>query len=340
MPWNPALWFQARRLRLAIEMDCDARVLRAHPSAERYGMLLLTIAQRRSVAAPMFAPMLSEPSSQLERRILAMGSTKRRLARLTAIGATVVAASVLLFACALQSDNPVAPRPLRAKVAEGGLYQTYFEFQVTKPVQAPANGLLVRYPDMLRTANVEGEVLAQFVVDTLGIADMREFKVLKSSHDLFTAAVKAALPSMQFTPAELNGRKVKQLVQMPFQFNLSQDATPRRARGEPIRVTQEQTYFEYQVESKALPKAQAAVLPRYPDALRAASIEGVVLAQFVVDTSGQAVMETFKVLKTSHDGFTEAVRTTLPDMRFTPALVGGRPVKQLVQMPFTFSLSR
>jgi beta-lactamase regulating signal transducer with metallopeptidase domain len=29
MPWNLPLWWQLRRLRRAIEVDCDARVLRA-----------------------------------------------------------------------------------------------------------------------------------------------------------------------------------------------------------------------------------------------------------------------------------------------------------------------
>ena len=47
------------------------------------------------------------------------------------------------------------------------------------------------------------------------------FKVLKSTHDLFTNAVKAALPNMKFYPAEVGGKKVKQLVQMPFQFSLT-----------------------------------------------------------------------------------------------------------------------
>jgi protein TonB len=74
---------------------------------------------------------------------------------------------------------------------------------------------------MLRSANVEGEVLAQFVVDTLGRAGMQTFKVLKSSHDLFTNSVKSALSNMRFYPAEVGGRKVKQLVQMPFQFTLT-----------------------------------------------------------------------------------------------------------------------
>jgi len=98
--------------------------------------------------------------------------------------------------------------------------QPFFEFQVEKQVQQiPGTGNL-RYPDMLRSANVEGEVLAQFVVDTTGHYESGTFKVLKSSHDLFTAAVKNALPQMRFYPAEVGGRKVKQLVQQPFQFAL------------------------------------------------------------------------------------------------------------------------
>jgi beta-lactamase regulating signal transducer with metallopeptidase domain len=111
MPWNLALWLQAKRLRLAIEMDCDARVLRAHPSPERYGLLMLTIAQRRSIAPPMFAPMLSEPTSQLERRIIAMRTMTHKVARATVVAGMAIAVSVLLFACALQSDSPMSPKP-------------------------------------------------------------------------------------------------------------------------------------------------------------------------------------------------------------------------------------
>src|SRR5438045_6395860 len=49
--------------------------------------------------------------------------------------------------------------------------QPYFEVQVEEQVQQiPGSGNL-RYPDMLRSANVEGEVLAQFVVDTSGKYD-------------------------------------------------------------------------------------------------------------------------------------------------------------------------
>ena len=99
--------------------------------------------------------------------------------------------------------------------------QTYFEFQVEKQVAATPGNPGPRYPDMLRSANVEGEVLVQFVVDTTGRVENGSIKILKSSHDLFTNSVRSALSNMKFYPAEIGGRKVKQLVQQPFNFTLT-----------------------------------------------------------------------------------------------------------------------
>lgn len=99
--------------------------------------------------------------------------------------------------------------------------QPLFDFQVEKPAQANPSNQPPVYPNQLRAANIEGQVVAKFVVDTSGRADMRTFEILKSDHDLFTSAVKSSLPNMRFFPAEVGGRKVKQLVQMPFVFSLS-----------------------------------------------------------------------------------------------------------------------
>jgi periplasmic protein TonB len=99
--------------------------------------------------------------------------------------------------------------------------QPYFEFQVEKPVVPAPGSISPRYPDMLRQAGVEGEVLAQFVVDTTGRAEPGSLKILKSSHDMFVQSVKNALPQMKFIPAEVGGRKVKQLVQQPFSFSIT-----------------------------------------------------------------------------------------------------------------------
>lgn len=98
--------------------------------------------------------------------------------------------------------------------------QTFFDFQVEKPV-APVPGTgNPRYPDILRSSSIEGEVLAQFVVDTTGRVEVATFKVIRTSHELFSASVRQALPNMRFLAAEVGGRKVKQLVQQPFVFAL------------------------------------------------------------------------------------------------------------------------
>jgi len=219
---------------------------------------------------------------------------------------------------------------------------------------------------------------------------MKEFKVLKSTHDIFTAAVRAVLPNMKFYPAEVGGRKVKQLVQMKKDEPPPPDkppppeivAAPPPPKGfqvltAPIKIPEvlpdidlskkvtdendftgkgvvggigkgvvggtgpvgDQTYFEFQVEKQVAP-APGNGGPRYPDMLRSANVEGEVLVQFVVDTTGRVEMSQFKVLKSSHDLFTNSVKAFLGGARFYPAEIGGRKVKQLVQQPFNFTLTR
>ena len=84
-------------------------------------------------------------------------------------------------------------------------------------MQAPKSAV-PRYTEILKSAGVEGEVLASFVVDTTGKAEPGSFKVLHATHELFASAVRSALPNMNFLPAEVGGKKVKQLVQQPFVF--------------------------------------------------------------------------------------------------------------------------
>ncbi len=109
--------------------------------------------------------------------------------------------------------------PIRAPALQPGI-RVYFEFQVEKPARPNPQNAPPTYPDMLRSARIEGRVLAQFVVDTTGAVELSTFKILKSPHDLFSNAVHLALPNMLFSPAEIGGVKVRQLVQMPFTFTL------------------------------------------------------------------------------------------------------------------------
>ncbi len=96
--------------------------------------------------------------------------------------------------------------------------QTYFEFQVEKPAEMLQDSPKPKYPSVLESSGIAGEVQAQFVVNSSGKADVDQFKVLKSTNELFTQAVKSVLPRMRFSPAMIGGKPVNQLVQQSFQF--------------------------------------------------------------------------------------------------------------------------
>ena len=137
-----------------------------------------------------------------------------------ALAATIVAG---IAACTSRISDAVAgPKPqVATRSATADTNQPYFEFQATKLARQIPGAENMHYPDLLRAANVEGEVLAQFVVDREGRVEPGTFKALKSNHELFTQAVQTALPDMRFYPAEVKGVRVKQLVQQPFTFGLS-----------------------------------------------------------------------------------------------------------------------
>jgi TonB family protein len=79
--------------------------------------------------------------------------------------------------------------------------------------------------------------------------------------------------------------------------------------------------------------------PIYPEALWRAHVGGHVLAQFVVDANGAVETGTVSIVTSTHPEFAAAVRAVVATARFEPALSAGHPVRQLVQLPFNFSLT-
>jgi TonB family protein len=79
--------------------------------------------------------------------------------------------------------------------------------------------------------------------------------------------------------------------------------------------------------------------PSYPAEMLKKKLEGTVFVRYVVDTSGFADASSFEVLRSTHAEFTAAVRTALPDMRFNPARIGRRRVRQLVEQEFSFKIT-
>ena len=111
-PWNPAAWYMLSRLRLAIELDCDARVLRRGAAPRAYGSLLIEVAQN---AAPLTLSALgfADESSQLYQRILALRGPAASFARTRAILAALIAAAGVLVACRI-APPPVSVVPVTA----------------------------------------------------------------------------------------------------------------------------------------------------------------------------------------------------------------------------------
>lgn len=81
-------------------------------------------------------------------------------------------------------------------------------------------------------------------------------------------------------------------------------------------------------------------MPRYPQLLRDTGIEGMTRLRFVVDTLGHVESGTVQVLESTHPAFAVSAQAALRSMRFTPARVGDRRVRQLVEFPLQFRLRR
>ena len=93
--------------------------------------------------------------------------------------------------------------------------------QVEKQVTVAAGNAPPRYPEALRQLGIEGRVTAVFVVNEQGRAEDESIRFVRSDNRLFDDAVRAALLRMRFIPAEVGGRKVRQLVEMPFVFAIA-----------------------------------------------------------------------------------------------------------------------
>jgi TonB family protein len=94
-------------------------------------------------------------------------------------------------------------------------------------------------------------------------------------------------------------------------------------------------YYDYEV-GMAAASLGGGIRPRYPEQLRHQRLEGRVEVEFVVDERGRVDMRTVKVIESTHDLFTAAVQRALGGMRFSPAKVGGKPVRQYVRLPVIF----
>jgi beta-lactamase regulating signal transducer with metallopeptidase domain len=98
LPWHPAAWYLLARLRLAIELDCDARVLRGGAAPRSYGALLIDMAAH-GAGMRVGTLALADRPTHLERRLMAMRSSRSRYAVVRGGAMSAVAGLLVLAAC-------------------------------------------------------------------------------------------------------------------------------------------------------------------------------------------------------------------------------------------------
>jgi len=220
------LWWQLRRLRLAIEFDCDRRVLGHGVSPLRYGEAMLRVGSELT-RTPLAATAFAEPPSNLERRVSRLWPDERRAGGLRSAAGGVGALALLALSC--QAPPPVALEEgtqdvpiltadvvvLEADVAsptDGAA-----EPDVPEPIERPSfipfdtppvltNVEVVRaaledeYPADLRDGGVGGRVELWLFIDESGTVGKSQVKTSSGNAQLDDAASTVA-ESMTFRPA-------------------------------------------------------------------------------------------------------------------------------------------
>lgn len=109
--------------------------------------------------------------------------------------------------------EPLFPQP--GPVVTGVLEVRYVE-ELPVLVRHPA----LRYPELLRQAGVEADLLVEAVIDTVGAVERGSLRLLRRGHALFEAEALALVAGSRYRPARANGRAVRVRVQVPVRFAL------------------------------------------------------------------------------------------------------------------------
>jgi periplasmic protein TonB len=80
--------------------------------------------------------------------------------------------------------------------------------------------------------------------------------------------------------------------------------------------------------------------PRYPGALEALGIEGQVIVEFVIDTTGKVQPRSIRILESTHPDFAAAARAAVAGTIFRPAHLSAHAVRQLTRQSVRFVATR
>jgi bla regulator protein blaR1 len=233
-PWNPVSWIQLRRLRMAMELDCDRRVLRQRPDREEYGNSLLTVAARASGTSLGLAS-FTERSLTLQRRIIAMTDKRSHWTSFRAALFSLIAVAVGLQACGVESPVSVDGRAVEVQesLVDGAPVNLRDRPMFTPFTVAPAitnrdevvAAMNRDYPPLLRDAGVGGTVQVYFFINEDGRVEQTRLNV-SSGHAAIDEAALNVAGAYQFTPALNKDVAVPVWVSFGITFQSDRGDTP------------------------------------------------------------------------------------------------------------------
>ncbi|MDE2981439.1 MAG: M56 family metallopeptidase [Gemmatimonadota bacterium] len=366
-PWNPALWIQYHRLGLALELDCDSRVMRRWPDRRAlYGDLLLRVGTARGLLPGVAVAALAEQPSLLERRLRALlnKAPQVRLAQ----GAMLLFGAIMVVGLAVLIPG-ITGEGEEADISAAPVFTPF----TVKPDYVNRSEIMAalnrEYPPLLRDAGIGGTVLVWFFIDETGT--VRNQAVFRSSgHAALDEAALRVAPVFRFTPALNRDRAVPVWVQLPITFTTESgaeaadvaaqraaaeraavveearrvaerarsDAEAAEAGGTEVDISAAPVFTPYTVKPDYVNGAEVmrAMEREYPPLLRNAGIGGTTLVWFFIDETG--VVQGQEVQTSSgHEALDQAALRVASVFRFTPALNRDKPVPVWVQLPITFT---
>ncbi|MQA90749.1 MAG: TonB family protein [Gemmatimonas sp.] len=221
-PWNPGIWLGLRALRQAVELDCDARVVRLEGVRSAYGSLLLDVARHLNQRPPTSIAVTSPP---LERRI-------RFLTNAEPIPGWPIRTFLLTAACAISlivARLPSPPRPsIEWRVSGSDELMNPPSSYGLPPSPPDSRPRLVNrhetpgildgsYPPMLRDAGVGGTAVVWIYVDPRGRVERTSILESSGNPELDRAAQGASM-EFQYRPAVTDGRPTAEWIQQSISF--------------------------------------------------------------------------------------------------------------------------
>jgi TonB family protein len=359
LPWNPALWWMLLRLRLAVEVDCDARVLSYAPDARAYGRVLLEVGRQRREGAMLVA--FAEPRRFLERRIRRISARRvsHPIARALGLGLAASAALGVAFCAEDPLSPPELQEPETARTFDLPVAdEPAFTPMTIRPelvnVQEVERALERNYPPLLRDAGIGGTAIVWFFIDEQGRVLKAQLNRSSGHQALDEAALKVA-SVMVFSPAKNRSETVRVWVQLPIRFVSTAAAagatrtqapsavdTPPRPRRVAARrqadAAAQPTFTPMTRRPELANQAEVAraLEGAYPPLLRDAGIGGTTILWFFIDPVGN-VAKTQIERGSGYAALDEAAVRVAGAMKFSPAENRGEPVAVWVQIPIKFT---